>query len=173
MENQTLPDIDRILRAIREEARTRGARGAVGAFATESLPNRAIVETYGMPALPLSHVADFLALPLDVFIGAAYRHALGRDPDTGGAAYYQRAMLRGRLTRVEVLGRLVFSPEGRKRGQPLPGLAIAFALATLYRIPLAGPALALLVRALGLPAHWRERSSIEAAALATGSWLKR
>lgn len=174
MENTTAPDIDRILQAIREEARARGARGTVGVYTSEVPAHRAVsVETHGMPALPISHVADFLALPLDVFLGSAYRHGLGREPDAAGAAYYQRALLRGRLSRVEVLGRLVFSAEGRKRGRRVPGLLIALALATLYRVPLAGPVLALIVRALGLPAHWRDRSAIEAAALATGTWLKR
>ena len=28
-------------------------------------------------------------------------------------------------------------------------------------------------RALRLPAHWQDRSAIESAALATGSWMKR
>ena len=174
MESLTQPEIDRILQAIREEARARGAKGKMGVHTTEVPAHRAVaIETHGMPPLPLTHVADFLALPLDVFIGSAYRHGLGREPDAGGAEYYQRALLRGRLTRVEVLGRLVFSPEGRKRERRIPGLAIAFALATFYRIPLAGPIAALVVRALCLPAHWRDRAGIEAAAVSSGSWLKR
>jgi hypothetical protein len=33
-------------------------------------------------------------------------------PTAAGAAHRQRGLLRGRMTRIEVLGRLAFSPEG-------------------------------------------------------------
>jgi O-antigen chain-terminating methyltransferase len=166
------PDIDRILEAIRAEARARGSKGWAGGFSNE-LPGALAVAHPGLAALDAEHVADFLALPLDAFLSAAYRRALGREPDAAGAAHYQRALLRGHLTRIEVLGRLYFSPEGRKRGSPVAGLAPAFALAMFYRIPVVGPLGALLARALRLPAHWQDRSSLEAAALASGSWMKR
>jgi hypothetical protein len=167
-------DIDRILDAIRGEARARGSKGRVGSYSTE-LPAGAMVQvaSYGLLALKPVHVADFLALPLDMFLEGAYRHILGREPDTAGATHYQRALLRGQLTRIEVLGRLGFSPEGRQRGSALPGLAIAFVLATGYRVPVIGPAAAWLARLLRLPAHWQDRSTLEAAALASGSWIKR
>lgn len=168
------PDIDRILEAIRHEARARGAKGRVGIYSTE-IPGDAPVgsPTHGMPLLETGHVADFLALPLDVFIGTAYRYVLGREPDAAGAAHYQRAMLRGRLTRVEVLGRLALSPEARRRGSTVPGLFVAFLMASVYRIPVAGPLAALVARVLRLPASWQDRSTIEAAAVASGAWMKR
>jgi O-antigen chain-terminating methyltransferase len=121
----------------------------------------------------MRHAADFLALPLDVFLEEAYRHVLGRPPDAAGAAHYQRAMLRGALTRMEVLGRLRFSGEGRKKGTELPGLAAAFLLATLYRIPVAGPFCALGARILRLAPYCQDRAAIESAANASGAWMKR
>jgi O-antigen chain-terminating methyltransferase len=167
-------DIDRILDAIRDEARARGSKGPVGAYSTEVPASATVnVASYGLLALKPVHVADFLALPLDQFLDGGYRYILGREPDTAGAAHYQRALLRGHLTRIEVLGRLGYSPEGRRRGSSLPGLAIAFALASGYRIPVVGPLLAWTARLLRLPAHWQDRSSLEAAALATGGWVKR
>ena len=164
------PDIDGILEAIRAEARARGSRGAIGSY---DVAGAARPERHGLAQLEPTHAADFLALPLDAFITTAYRHIVGRDPDAGGAAHYQRLLLRGRATRMEVLGRLALSPEARRRGRPLPGVLPACALALLYRIPLAGPLAALAARALALPAHWQDRSGIEAAALASGSWMKR
>jgi O-antigen chain-terminating methyltransferase len=119
------------------------------------------------------HAADLLALPLDVFITTSYRRVLGREPDPAGAAHYQRMLLRGRFTRAEVLGRLAYSAEGRRRSRPLPGILPAFVLATLYRVPVAGPLAAILARLLRLPAHWQDRSTLEATALATGAWMKR
>lgn len=165
------PDIDRILEAIRAEARARGSRAGGAADAPASSPVH--VATHGLPQPQPQHVADFMALPLDVFLALAYRQLLGREPDAAGATHYQRALLRGSLTRAEVLGRLAYSPEGRRRRSALAGLPAAFVLAMIYRIPIAGPAAALLARALRLPAHWQDRSAIEAAALAGGSWMKR
>lgn len=168
------PDIDRILEAIRSEARARGSRGRMGGYSTEvAEPGLVRVASHGLPPPEIRHVADFLALPLDTFVTTAYREILGREVDAGGAAHYQRAVLRGALTRIEVLGRLRFSPEGRRRAAPLPGLGIAFALATGYRIPVLGPVAALLARLLAVPAFLQDRSAIEKAALATGSWMKR
>lgn len=168
------PDIDQILEAIRTEARARGSKSGVGSYSTD-MPGGGLIEvaSYGLAPPEPRHVADFLSLPLDVFLGNAYRRLLGREADMGGASHYQRALLQGRLTRIEVLGRLAYSPEGRRRGTPLPGLLAAFGLAMAYRIPLAGPLAALAARAMRLPAHWQDRSGLEAAALASGSWMKR
>ena len=173
MPSPALPDIDRILEAIRVEARTRGAKGRVGAYSTEISGGAVHVASYGLPRLDLRHVADYLALPLDEFINEAYRQVLGREPDASGLSNYQRYLLRGRFTRIEVLGLLWLSPEGRRRGQRVPGLALAFLIAAFYRLPLAGPISALAARALRMPAHWQDRSGLEAAALASGTWMKR
>jgi len=170
----TRADIDRILEAIRTEAKARGSKSRVGGYPTDVSPSGTqSVANHGLYMLEPTHVADFLAMPLDIFLICAYRGAVGRDPDPGGAAHYQRMLLRGRLTRIEVLGRLALSGEGRQRGVAIPGLLPAFLLAMFYRIPVAGPAAAIVSRALRLPAHWQDRWGIEAAALASGSWMKR
>ena len=166
------PDIDRILEAIRTEARARGSKGRVGSYSTD-IGGTVRLASYGLPRLETRHVADFLALPMDEFFAEAYRQVLGREPDASGLATFQRAMLRGRFTRIEVMGRLWLSAEGRRRGTAVPGLGLAFAIATLYRIPVAGPLAAVAARALKLPAHWQDRSGIESTALATGAWMKR
>lgn len=167
---------DRILAAIRSEARARGAKGRIGAYSSDGAAVALGAGGVGRPGLPLqppTHVADFLAMPLDVFIGVAYDHLLGRDPDPEGGGHYQRMLLRGRLTRIEVLGRLAFSAEGRKHAKPVPGLALAFLAATFYRVPVAGPVAGWIAMLLRVPAHWRDRTTIEAIALADGSWMKR
>ncbi len=173
MPTPTLPDIDHILNAIRAEAKARGATGRVGAYSTAISGGTVHMASFGLPRLDVRHVADFLALPLDEFITEAYRQLLGREPDASGLANYQRYMLRGRFTRVEVLGLLWLSPEGRRRGNRVPGLALAFFLAVFYRLPLAGPVAAFAARALRLPAHWQDRSHLESASLASGAWMKR
>lgn len=167
------PDIDRILQAIREEARARGSRTGVGDYPVEPAAGGASADSHGVSQPDMLHVADFLPLPLDAFINIGYREVLGRNADAVGAAHYQRALLRGRLTRIEVLGRMALSPEGRAMGRHVKGLTLAFILATTYRLPLAGPLAALLARVLRLPAHLQDRSMLEVAAVASGSWMKR
>lgn len=170
----TPPDIDRILVAIREEARARGSKTRAGGYPTEISGGGAVhVVSYGLPKPELRHVADFLALPLDTFLSSAYCRILGRDPDASGAAHYQSALLRGSLTRIEVLGRLALSPEGRARGSQVQGLTFAFLLAMAYRVPVAGLLAALAAKVLRLPAHWQDRSTLEATAVASGGWMKR
>jgi hypothetical protein len=166
------PDIDRILEAIRAEARARGSTSRVGSYSTAGAA-AVYAASHGLPPLEPRHVADYLALPLDAFITTAYRQILAREPDAAGAAHYQRQLLRGALTRVEVLGRLSFSPEARRRGAAVPGVGFAFALNLLYRVPVAGALASALVWALRLPPHWQDRSRLEATALASGAWMKR
>ena len=48
------------------------------------------------------------------------------------------------------------SAEGRQRRERLPGLWPAVALSVAYRIPLAGPMLALVARVLCVPAHLQD-----------------
>ncbi len=165
------PDIDAILDAIRAEARARAARGRIGSY--DVLVRAEADVPHGLAQPEAMHVADLLALPLDVFLLTAYRCVLGREPDTAGGAHYQRALLRGQLTRIEMLGRLSLSAEGRRRGRRLPGVLPAFLLATLYRVPVAGPVAALVARLLRLPAHCQDRSILEATALGAGGWMKR
>lgn len=168
-----LPDIDHILDAIRAEARERGAKGRIGAYSTEVSAGAVNMVNCGLPRLDTRHVSDFLALPLDEFLNEAYWQVLGREPDASGIANYQRYLLRGRFTRIEVLGLIWLSPEGRRRGKRMPGLALAFFFAAFYRLPLAGPVIALAARALRLPAHWQDRSVLESTALASGAWMRR
>jgi hypothetical protein len=168
------PDLDRIIGAVHNEVADRGARTGIGARAIGMPPAAApAASPGGLPKPAARHVADLLTLPLDVFIADAYQAFLGRAPDAEGANHYQRALLRGRLTRIEVLGRLAYSGEGRRHARSLPGLAPAFLLATAYRIPVLGPVLAIAARLLRLPAHWQDRSTVEAAGLASGDWMRR
>ncbi len=174
MSTITPQDIDRILDAIRAEAKARGSKSGVGRYATDApVSSVPVAAVHGLGLVELRHAADFLPLPLDVFLWEAYRHFLGRNPDPAGAAHYQRQLLAGRLTRMEVLGRFALSPEARGRGVTVRGVVLPALAATFYRVPILGPAAALAARILRLPAHWQDRSAIEAAAFATGTWMKR
>jgi len=80
-----------------------------------------------------------LALDGAAFITAAYGAILGRLPDEAGLGSAQAAMARG-FSKIDVLGSLQRSPEGRASGRTMPGLRVrALALAHVaYRLPVLG-----------------------------------
>lgn len=166
------PNLDRILAAIREEAMRRGATQRPHVDA------RALPADSGAfarrPALSGAsrHVRDFVALSSEALLDAAYRTLLNRPPDAKGAANYRRALRTGRRGKIEVLGRIRFSSEGRRHGVRVAGLMPALALALAYRIPVAGPLLAGLTALLRLPAHLRDRSGVERIAQETASEIE-
>ncbi len=93
-------------------------------------------------------VPDFYKLSNREFIHSAYRYLLKRAVDPQGEHHYLAALTEGRLSRIEILGRLRYSPEGRRTKVYCPFLSIQFALACLFRIPVIGWFAELVVRLL-------------------------
>jgi hypothetical protein len=91
---------------IRAEFATRREAVAVGALAAEALPR---------------HIEEFLALPEDTFVEAAYRVAFGR---AASAEERERAGwdLRGGATRAMLLARLLALPEARRASRGPRGM---------------------------------------------------
>jgi hypothetical protein len=165
------PDLDRILAAIREEA---ARRGALQVAAYDVHATHGVTGFSRRPSLSGAprHVRDYLALGSEAFLDEAYRNLLNRPPDAKGAADYRRALRTGRRTKVEVLGRLRYSSEGRGHAVGVPGLLPALALACVYRVPIAGALLAGAVVLLRLPMHWRDRRTLERVTQETASELE-
>jgi O-antigen chain-terminating methyltransferase len=167
----SLPDLDHILTAIRAEAARRGGSTRIGVEATE-------IATSGMrlsrPALvgEPRHVRDYLPLSSERLLDVAYRRLLNRPPDPTGVAHFRRAMRTGQWTKAEVLGRIRYSAEGRAKTVAVPGLALALALALVYRVPVLGWLGALVAEVLRLPPHLRDRSRAERAAQETAAELE-
>jgi SAM-dependent methyltransferase len=106
------------------------------------------------------HLRNLLNLHDREFVAQAYRMVLGREPDLGGMDYYLR-MLRDGRSKVELIGRLRLSREGRRRGVWVRGLLLPLAFHTAYRIPVLGYALRLPVALLRLPRILRNASQFE------------
>ncbi len=96
------------------------------------------------------------------FVDAAYRALLGRAPDQTGLQHHLDLLRSGRLSKVEILGRLRASDEGRRHGSRVRGLGLRFALCQLARLPLLGYPIALLAELLRLPARARMARELEA-----------
>lgn len=95
-------------------------------------------------------LADFLDAHDDAFIRRAYRGILGREPDVGGFQNYLEQLRTGRVAKVEILGRLRYSPEGREKAVKIRGLLAPFVVATVSRLPVIGYGLQGLVTLLRL-----------------------
>jgi hypothetical protein len=86
----------------------------------------------------ISQLGDFARLDDAEFIDAAYQAALNRTPDVIGKGYYL-ALLRSGASKAEVLGRLKYSTEGgRTISAPIGGLARAYWVDKLGRLPVLG-----------------------------------
>lgn len=170
--NDAKYDLDAILEGIREEARRIDESTLARAEAEpqwlplETTVSAARNKTVGLPRLAVAaadleersrySIADFTAFEGPQFIRCAYRGILGREPDLTGREHFETAIGSGRLSKVEVLGRIRYSPEGRARGVRVSGLLAAYLLRQFFRIPLVGPVVECLYCILRLPRLFRE-----------------
>ncbi len=109
------------MREAAERARLASSPVAVPASVPAPLP---------LPAL--------LALDGPAFIDAAYATVLGRAADEAGIAHFGVELSRGR-SKIELLGELQASAEGRLSGRAVQGLRRRYLARRLYRIPVLGP----------------------------------
>jgi SAM-dependent methyltransferase len=131
MEQQTAPITAReILERVRQEAERRkaagtaprpGASGSSLAGVSLRLPRRDQPE-YGPENGRTLHINDLLQYHDRAFVSAAYQAILQRFPDGAGSEHFLDRLRKGDLDRVELIGRLRFSPEGRARGVAVKGL---------------------------------------------------
>lgn len=95
------------------------------------------------------------------FLRTAYQAILGRRPDDNGVKAYLSGLRTGRLSKIDILGRLRFSPEGRERKIAVRGLLPVWLAHTAYRIPVLGDVLAWGMTLLRLPRLVRQWSRFE------------
>ncbi|MGL6291569.1 MAG: methyltransferase domain-containing protein, partial [Silanimonas sp.] len=71
---------------------------------------------------------DLLVFADRDFVEQCYRVVLRRPPDPAGFTHYLDRLRRGELSKVEVIGEIRFSPEGRQRGVHVDGLLVPYTL---------------------------------------------
>ncbi len=98
------------------------------------------------------------------FLQNAYHALLKRSPDPSGVDHFLTKLQQGQITKIEILGRLRYSPEGRKAGVLVRGLAVPFAVQTACRTPVAGYFLRAGLSLLQAPRYLRSLLSVEATA---------
>lgn len=97
----------------------------------------------------------------DKFIHEAYHTILGRVPDAQGSRQYLEKLMTGRLTRVDILGRLRYSREGRLSRVRVPGLLSSFLIHSFFKIPVLGWAARVITGVLNFPGLMRYIQRIE------------
>ena len=106
-------------------------------------------------------LADFLAFHDEDFVYNAYRAILQREPDADGASRFLALLRTGAMAKVEMLGRMRFSPEGRAVAVPVSGLMIPFGVRMLRRIPVLGNVLGIIQYFFRLPGIVRNLERLE------------
>lgn len=83
-------------------------------------------------------LTDFLNFHDEQFIFNAYTGILDRDPDPKGFEHFLAKLRAGELNKIEILGRLRYSQEGRQLSKKIKGLLLPFFVNLIYKIPILG-----------------------------------
>ncbi len=160
-----------------EVARLRAARDATfgapdpadAAPERDTVPRRAL--TLGRWPDAASAIADkpdyalreLLDFHDEDFVRNAYRGLLKREPDPHGLIHCVHALREGRMSKLEILGDLHTSEEGRAAGTTVHGLGGRLALQSVRRIPLIGRLVAIVQYLVRLPEFARSQERLETA----------
>ncbi|MBA2732999.1 MAG: methyltransferase domain-containing protein [Acidobacteria bacterium] len=112
------------------------------------------------------HVSDLLQYHDHTFIWNAYRAILKREPDETGLTQFLQMLRSGRFNKIDILATLRFSPEGKARNVQIDGLARRPLLRRLYRVPVFGYLLEMIVAVARLPVMIRSQRQFESHTLA-------
>jgi SAM-dependent methyltransferase len=107
------------------------------------------------------HVTDLLKYHDRDFVWNAYRALLKREPDGEGLNDLLKLLRCGRLNKIDVLARLRFSQEGKRNGVRIDGLSLPATIRRLYRVPVIGYVVELIVGVARLPALIHNQRQIE------------
>lgn len=107
------------------------------------------------------HVDDLLQFYDKTFVWNAYRAILKREPDEWGLNGHLQSLRSGEVHKIDVLGRLRFSSEGRSRGVKVKGLLWRSRLRRLFRIPVLGYLLEAVATLARLPKLVRSQRQFE------------
>jgi SAM-dependent methyltransferase len=181
-------DLDVLMRRIRSEVekrRSNDVRTSPAATAPDSdrMPDEGLRDTLQLdraeesaaPFEPKDRytVDDFLPYHDEEFLTRVYRGVLRRQPDGTGFASFLEQLRRGSLSKVEALGRIRYSAEGRAAQVPIVGLAPRFALRMMRRIPLLGRIVAIAQYVVRLPELAGNHERLEAAVFQRDGALRR
>jgi O-antigen chain-terminating methyltransferase len=177
-------DLAQLMARIREDAEKRKSNSLVDAsgilhkllkseerFSTSVFSSADSLNPPSFPALTLEpefearehyRLEDLLVFSDESFVRNAYRAILKREPDDSGFAEYLANLRDGRLSKVDILTSLRFSPEGQLRDVKVNGLNRSLLSRKTSNIPVLGYLIELLVGIIRLPALITDHRRLEA-----------
>lgn len=107
------------------------------------------------------HANELLQYHDTAFIWNAYRAILKREPDEEGFQAYLSLLRSGRRNKIDILASLRRSAEGKRAQVSIDGLTMPAMVRRLYRLPLIGYVLELIVALARLPVLVRSQRQME------------
>lgn len=161
--------IDEVLDRVRSEVEMRKRNTDAGGGKHFSTDDSSVVRWHPVTPRPRSQHAYTLSELLrhdDAdFVETAYRILLQRTPDAGGIEHYLHELRSGSLSKIEILGRLRWSAEGRERDVHVDGLLKPYLVQRGRRLPVLGPLASWAIAFIRLGAH-RHQQAMRDVALA-------
>jgi len=108
------------------------------------------------------NLGDLLPYQDEDFIRNAYRAILKREPDTEALNEWLSRLRSGELNKIEILGGITRSKEGREGNVKVKGLRLRYLVNKSYRVPLAGYFIRLLTGIINLPKIIRALNAYQA-----------
>jgi hypothetical protein len=155
-------DVDELMAKVRAEVRRRNSL-------EEMIPpiQSPRVESPQAPGIQpdsdVYRVDEFLRYHDVDFVEKAYLGILGRPPDTSGYTHYVNELRQGRMTKVEILGSLRNSPEGKARSVVIKGLWAPYLAQRIFKVPVLGYFCRWLTGLLSLPTIIRNFQRLDVA----------
>ena len=106
------------------------------------------------------HVNDLLPYHDQSFILVAYQAVLRRTPDETGLKYFLKRLREG-TSKIDILGWLRYSSEGKSAGAVITGLAVPFTLRKICRWPILGRLVQIIAALWNLPNLERNQRAFE------------
>ena len=152
-------DLDEVMAKIRAEINKNKIQQSSNYFSDFPQSQKKLLDLQALPRTPPFeikqrgyYIGDFLGFHGGEFVNNAYVGILRREPDPEGYEFYLHNLKTGTMSKVEILGRLRFSPEGRTKGVRIKGLLHNFVIQNLFRAPIIGYFSRLFVGIFNLPA---------------------
>jgi len=135
------------MRKVRREAQRRKGHGQPHNMDTP------LNHVYERSFEPKSHyeITDFTAYSNETFIHNLYKGILKREADPEGLKSYINLLHSGEHSKIEILVAIRFSKEGRFKNVKIVGVKKHYVLSMLYKLPLLGYLVKILVTLVTLP----------------------
>ncbi len=108
------------------------------------------------------HVNDFCSYHDQIFIENIFKGLLKRKPDSEEMNHYLLLARQGQMSKKEIVAKIRFSKEGRKKGIIVKGLKVPYMMMLIGKIPLIGFIFKIIMAIIRLPSLMTQIRQLEA-----------